>query len=370
MSLLFINTTPIWGGGELWTLETASEFKSRNIPVATITSKNSQISERLQRAGIETISIPAQAYKHLLQLKNLHYWIKKQQPDIVLTNSGTDLRLAVLLNSGKKKYSIIYRRGLDKKIKSDLIHKLLFKQVDCIITNSLATMNTVSKSLSWYNPKDIHTIYNPINVESFLNFTPKNIRQKLNIGDGKKVIGIIGRLSKQKGHKFLFLALKTILQTFSDVILLVVGDGELRRSLQSLASQLQIDKNCIFTGYVKEVQPYYAACDMIAIPSIFEGFCYTAIEAQIMQKPIVASDVSSIPEVCRDKETTFLFPRKDVNFLTASLIKLINNPKLATKMGLAGKQFVSTHFSAETTYNQLEQLFELYNKNNRKAEGR
>ena len=58
MRLLFINTTPIWGGGELWTLETASEFKNRTIPVSTITSQNSVLSERVNQAGIETISIP------------------------------------------------------------------------------------------------------------------------------------------------------------------------------------------------------------------------------------------------------------------------------------------------------------------------
>ena len=94
----------------------------------------------------------------------------------------------------------------------------------------------------------IYTIYNPINIDQFLSYSENQIRQRLHIENNTSVVGIIGRLTKQKGHQFLFKAFQKILKIRPDTILLVVGDGELRKTLVEQADNLHIDTNIIFVG--------------------------------------------------------------------------------------------------------------------------
>ncbi|MFN3528055.1 MAG: glycosyltransferase, partial [Candidatus Altarchaeaceae archaeon] len=127
-----------------------------------------------------------------------------------------------------------------------------------------------------------------------LNYDKKEvekIKEKLNLKD-KKVILFVGRLVKYKGVKYLIEAFKKVEKEINNVVLLIIGDGILRKELETLANN---DKNIKFLGKIKNLNPYYALCDIFVLPSITrqEAFGIALIEAMYFSKSCITTNIDS-----------------------------------------------------------------------------
>ena len=105
-----------------------------------------------------------------------------------------------------------------------------------------------------------------------------------------------------------------------------------------------------------DVAEVYARLDLVAIPSRYEGFCFTAAEAGLCGLPVVASRVSSLPEVVEDGVSGLLLPPDDASALTAAIASFANDPARRTAMGEAGRRIVQERFSPGPLFDQLESL--------------
>jgi glycosyltransferase involved in cell wall biosynthesis len=357
MILLFINTTPIWGGGEQWTYQSALEFKKRNYQVQVLTLAGTRLAARCKQADITCSDIPA-GNRLLIKKKFIRRFIPdRSEPLIILCNSGRDLSWAAAIKRRHPRTNLIFRRGLDRHNPGSFLKWFRYRAVDMIIANSTATANTVRKSFPWFAADKIQVLYNPIDTAAFLNFPERNIRSELQIPAAARVIGIIGRLSRQKGHLHAFKIMQRLRTVYPEIYLLVVGSGEEEQSLHQSAKEFGIYSQCRFTGHVDTVQPYYRACDVILIPSLFEGFCFTAIEAQLLECPVVAFNTSSLPEVVQHEQGGFLAPAGDLDQMSRYLRLLLDDRELNGRMGKQGREYVERFFSAGKIYNQWENLF-------------
>ena len=109
------------------------------------------------------------------------------------------------------------------------------------------------------------------------------------------------------------------------------------------------DGSVIFAGYVspEELPYYYAACDVYATGTMWEGFNLPLVEAQVCGKPVVAFNFGPHPEVVKDGETGFLVPPRDVSALAEAIIRLIKNNKLRQEMGENASKWVKGKFSLD-----------------------
>lgn len=114
-------------------------------------------------------------------------------------------------------------------------------------------------------------------------------KKDLEIED-KYVIGCIGRFTFAKNHKFLINVFSEIIKKRDDVVLLLVGDGELRSDIVRWIKEKNIQDNTILVGQVADPENYYRLCNVVAVPSLFEGLSLTTIESQIAGVPVVISN--------------------------------------------------------------------------------
>lgn len=139
--------------------------------------------------------------------------------------------------------------------------------------------------------KNYEIISNAIDAERF-DFDEsirRNVRNELGLRD-KFVIGHVGRITKPKNHIFLIDLLTEIRKNRSDIVLLLVGDGELRTYIEAYANEKNVIDNIIFLGSKNNTQDYYQAMDVFVFPSLWEGLGIVAIEAQASGLHCVVSE--------------------------------------------------------------------------------
>ncbi len=117
--------------------------------------------------------------------------------------------------------------------------------------------------------------------------------------DGIRLVGIIGRLTPIKNHRLFLEAVQLLTNSKGDnkTRFLIVGDGELRKDLESLTHTLHLEDRVIFTGWIRDLAPLYADLDVLALTSDNEGTPVTVIEAMAAGVPVVATDVGGVREL-------------------------------------------------------------------------
>jgi glycosyltransferase involved in cell wall biosynthesis len=134
-------------------------------------------------------------------------------------------------------------------------------------------------------------IHNAIDVKrfSFNEASRKKIRNEFSLED-KFVIGHIGRFQEQKNHVFLIDVFAEVYKQDKNAMLLMVGDGELKNVIEKKVEDLGLKNAVIFAGIRADVEDFYQAFDVFVLPSLFEGFPLTLIEAQCAGLACVVSN--------------------------------------------------------------------------------
>ena len=172
------------------------------------------------------------------------------------------------------------------------------------------------------------------------------------------MVGIIGRLTVVKGHRYFLQGAAQVLQTIPHCKFLVIGDGPLRSDLELLANDLGISDSVRFLGYRDDIPELLAVVDISVLTSIREGTSMVLLESMAAGKPIVATDVGGTPEVVIDGEVGILVPPKDAAALAKALITLLSDPCLASRMEMSGRQRVQAKFSLRKSVDRLEALYD------------
>lgn len=152
-----------------------------------------------------------------------------------------------------------------------------------------------------------------------------------NLPKQSKSILYIGRIAKRKGIDFLIRSMPLVVRTFPDVQLLVGGKGSHLEKMKSLVRQLGLERNVTFLGFVPDDQlnTLYNQAHCVVVPSIFEGFGITVIEALAAGTRVVGTDVDGIREILNSGEYGRLVPYGNRQALADAIIAELNEPKRA-----------------------------------------
>ena len=170
------------------------------------------------------------------------------------------------------------------------------------------------------------------------------LRQRWGVGDEETVVTLIARLVPIK-RVDRFLAVARQVAGNDRVRFVIVGDGELAAELKSSPDAVWLADRLIWTGFMREIADVCYASDVVMLTSDNEGTPVSLIEAQAAAVPVVATDVGGVRSVVADGEGGFLGAAGSDEQLAAALQRLLGDPSLRTRMGLAGRAQVTTRFT-------------------------
>ena len=180
------------------------------------------------------------------------------------------------------------------------------------------------------------------------------LRLHFKIPDSAPVIGFVGRFTRDKGIAELYWAFQQVKESFPDTRLLLVGDFEEGDPVDAAVRQgLETEPGVIFAGMVKDTPRYYAAMDVLALPTYREGFPNVPLEAQAASVPVVTTRVTGAVDSVIDGVTGRLVPAQDADALAAALIELLSRPEKRKKMGKMAAQWVEDRFRRELVWEEL-----------------
>ena len=182
-------------------------------------------------------------------------------------------------------------------------------------------------------------------------------RKDLDVDPETSLIGTIGRLTPVKGIPYLLQAARILLRQGSNVKVLVVGDGSIRKDLMAQTRDLGISKDVVFLGHREDTDALLQALDIFALPSLSEGIPMALLEAMAASRAVVASRVGGVPEIVEDGSEGFLVEPMDVNDLTEKCLRLIQSPEMAQKMGQMARARVERDFSAKNMAHRVSRLY-------------
>ena len=173
-------------------------------------------------------------------------------------------------------------------------------------------------------------------------------------------IGVVARLAPQKGHRVLLDALPRVLERVPETRVRIVGHEELSTvaELRAYAARRDVAEQVDFEGFRGDVASLLQEIDVLALPSLWEGFGLVLLEAMAAGRPVVASAVGPIPEVVVDGETGLLVPPGDSGALAEALVLVLQDGALAARLGRAGRARVERCFGLDRMVEQTHALYE------------
>lgn len=249
--------------------------------------------------------------------------------------------------------------------------KYLAKKSDCIVAISEQQRNELINDFSICPPYKMVVIPLGLDLQKFYSDQENKrqlFRKKFRIADDEIAIGIIGRIVLVKNHGLFIEAVKQVLsRTKRKIRIIIVGDGDLRISLQEMLSGMSISYNYFpdneepqtvtFTSWLTAMDEVYAGIDIVALSSLNEGTPVSLIEAQAANKPIVSTDVGGVRDIVLENETAFVTPSEQVDPFAEALLKLTENDALRASFGQKGNLHVKERFDKSRLVNDMRGLY-------------
>ena len=352
------------GGVQKRMISLLPKLNEERYSIIVCSFKTGKLQNRLEQSGIPVKIIPRRFKFDPVCIYRLYSIMKKENIDIVHTHChkpNTTGRIAAKLAGVPVIIANEHNMDTWKSNWQLTLDKWLSAYSDKIIAVSEAVKSFYVKNANISADK-FEVIYNGVDLDFWQKNMPSQKailekKAKLGLLQGNKVIAAIGRLHPQKGHEYLLRAAKKIISRMGNLKFLIVGDGPMKESLESLSERLGIKENVVFTGKRDDVKDMLCISDFSVVSSIREGFSNVVLESMACSKPVVATDVGGNKEIIIDGENGFIVPSRNEDALADKIQALAGNEELTIRMGLAAKEAVKNFSLSQMKY-KTEKLYE------------
>jgi glycosyltransferase involved in cell wall biosynthesis len=263
-------------------------------------------------------------------LATLRQICEQHKPDIVQTHGTKSHFLVSLLGRRPFTWLAFHHGYTDEDLKVRLYNQLdrwSLRTCDFTVTVShefakRLVGRSARRDRIFVVPNAVqHEIYHPDVKRS------EEARQKLNLSPDELVVVAIGRLSPEKGHRYLIDAVAKINSTAPQMNLqvLIAGEGPSGVQLKRQIDKLGLAHKIRMMGYCSDIKPLLSVADLFVLPSLSEGSPNALLESMAASVPIVATNVGGVPELVDDGESAVLVPAANAEILGKSILELLQD---------------------------------------------
>jgi glycosyltransferase involved in cell wall biosynthesis len=215
-----------------------------------------------------------------------------------------------------------------------------------------------SRKYEFINPKKIEVYPNGIDTKKLIKI--KNhllLRKKLGLNKNDFVVGIVGRLTKQKGHIFLIKAVELLQNKIPNLKVLVIGDGELEVSLKKEVIKRGLQNQFKFLGFRHDTQDLYSMMDVFCMPSLWEGLSIVLLEAMSTERLIVMSNLPNNIEVVKPNQEGIYFKKGNYVELADKVLDCYKYPQKTERIKKNARQKVTEKFDFKNNLKKIERAY-------------
>jgi len=351
-TVCFFNSNHAWGGGEKWHLQHAISLRNLGYQVLVVTGKKSALFEKAKNNGlrVKSFHIFNLSFLDPIFITYLARFFMREKVDTVIFGLSKDVKtggIAARMAGIKKR---IYRRGSAVPVRDSLLNRFLFRH---ILTQTVANSVCIREAILENNPKlippgKLRLIYNAVHIPG-REMRPKAHQHKIQLTNA-------GRLVEQKGQHYLVKVAATLKKEGYPFTMSIAGSGKLAKPLKAMAVESGLNGEFRLCDFQDEITLFLKDSDIFLFPSLHEGTANVLLEVMAMGIPVVAFNVSSMPEMIVDGETGYLVPLGDTAAFTEKVKILIENPQLRVSLGENARKRVQERFNWEHQFSKFMQL--------------
>lgn len=348
ISSLHINDQKSWRGGEQQVLYLLKGLNERGHRADLAAQPGSALGEQARSAGVAVHSVPMRGEADLLAARRVSRIVRDGKYNIVHMHTAHAHMLGLLACAfNKKPLCIVSRRVINPIRRTPLgLPALKYRwRVDHYLAISHAVKQTlIAGGIDSGRISIVHSGVAPVAPPAG---SRERVRQSLGIAAAAPVAGAVGALVAHKGQRELVEAVPIILKRIPAARFIMVGEGELRKSLEEMASGFGVNDAIMFPGFRADARSFISAFDVFVAPSHMEGLNTSIIDAMMLGRAVVATRVGGIPELIEHETNGLLVPPRHPAALAAAIVDLLENPEKAQRLAAAGQARAMNGFTAD-----------------------
>jgi len=355
MRVLILNTFPVWGGDEKWTINIGKGLLERGHMVVIACPGGSETERKARASGLTTLPLQIGPDIAFWKIPSLYKYFKKNHIECILCVQNRDVKIGALAARIARVPAIFARQGLDT-MKKKLDHKIAFtKYVDGIITNT-RSIKQLYENYSWFHENFIHVVYDGISLPDQL---PEiDLHQEFNLIPESKVIIGTGRLARQKRFDLLIKMASMAKAEQLNWSIIITGTGELENDLKAMIIKYNVEDMVKLIGFREDVLALMNSSDLFVLSSDSEGMSNALREAMAVGKACVATDVFGVEELFENGKSGIKVPKGDAQAIYIAAKSIFFNPELKRRIENSAKQIIQSKFTMNGMIDQIEHIFE------------
>lgn len=354
------------GGAGKCLIYFAQNFDREKFDVSVILPKGSALVDELKNTPMRVIEIDGLKdkswdFKSLWKLIKI---FKKEKPDIVHTHASFTARLAARLF---KSIKIVYTRHcaypVSNRIKKGIGHYFYKFMNEFYADRIIAVGNAAEENLldGGISSDIIETFFNGVEkVKEISEEEKRKLKEKYNIKEDEKVIGIIARLEEVKGQDTFIEAAKILLEEKKlKTKFFILGNGSEEERLKQKVKDLGLSQDIIFTGFVKNVGDFLNIFDVQVNCSFgTETSCLSLLEGMSIGVPAVATNYGGNPYLIKDGENGYIVPIKSARDVAESVYRILTYDEIRNHMIEKSKEIYEEKFTIDIYTKNVERVYE------------
>lgn len=341
--------TNFFGGPEKQIVETSVRLRQMGWKVVVGSFREGRRSvgvvDEADTRGLETFLIDTSSSLDPDAVRQLRRHLRSERVDVLITHGYKPNLVGRLATCGTDVTQLPIVRGYtaeDPKVRFyEKLDRWVLRRFDRVLCVSEGT----KRRLAGYGiaAGRIEVMHNGVDCDREVR--PLDIIGEFSLTAGARVLVAAGRLSPEKGHRFLVDAMARLKDQDPAPVCVILGAGKEEGALRAQASAAGLDGRLIFGGFRTDVPACLAGADLVVNPSLTEGLPNVILEAMAVGTPVVATEVGGVGELIADGRSGWLVPAGDPAALADAIRSALTDPAEAHRRGEAGRARATAEFS-------------------------